>query len=359
MAAAARVPALMDELVEEIIVRLPPTEPANLFHAALVCKPWCRLISGPRFRRRFGELHRTPPMLGFLCNRIDVSRFVPTGAFRPPHADHRGWNAIDARHGRVLFRTSGWGPRRLLIWNPVTGEERQLPLVGPLLARDWNAAVLCAAGGACDHLNCHRGPFLVVLVATGDEHITLRVYSSETGSWSEPTYVAQFPNYKVDKLAVPAIVGNALHFVIDSSRRILKYDLATRETYVFLQPPVSYGYHTTIMTMEDGVLGVARMKGLSLSLWSWEAKSDGGMGWAQIRAIDLAKLLSVNAHSVCSDFVVFAHGVGIFFVGTDDGLFSFDLKSGQVRKICEGDRRYNDIRGVVPYMSFYTPALEA
>ena len=106
------------------------------------------------------------------------------------------------------------------------------------------------------------------------------------------------------------------------------------------------------MTTEDGGLGVARMEGRRLSLWSMEANFNGSMGWAQIRAIDLVKLLSVDAHSNFSDFVGFAHGVGIFFVGTDDGLFSFDLKSGWVRKVCEGGCHY---RGVIPYMSFYTP----
>jgi len=86
-----------------------------------------------------------------------------------------------------------------------------------------------------------------------------------------------------------------------------------------------------------------------------EANFNGSMGWAQIRAIDLVKLLSVNVQSNRCDFVGFAHGVGILFVGILDGLFSFDLKSGQVRRVCEGGCHYDGIRGVVPYMSFYTP----
>ena len=40
---------LMEELVEEVLLRFPPAEPASLVRAALVCKPWCRLISGRRF----------------------------------------------------------------------------------------------------------------------------------------------------------------------------------------------------------------------------------------------------------------------------------------------------------------------
>lgn len=71
--------------------------------------------------------------------------------------------------------------------------------------------------------------------------------------------------------------------------------------------------------------------------------------------IDLPKLLSIDANSICSDFLGFAHGVGVIFVGTGDGLFSFDLKSGQVRNVCEAACYFNGIHGVVPFMSFHTP----
>jgi hypothetical protein len=51
----------MEELVEEILLRLPPADPVSLVHGALVCKSWCRLVTGAAFRRRFREFHRTPP----------------------------------------------------------------------------------------------------------------------------------------------------------------------------------------------------------------------------------------------------------------------------------------------------------
>ena len=49
--------------------------------------------------------------------------------------------------------------------------------------------------------------------------------------------------------------------------------------------------------------------------------------------------------------VGFADGVALFFVQTVDGLFSIDLKSGQVKKVYNG----GDIDSVVPYMAFCTP----
>ncbi|TVU03854.1 hypothetical protein EJB05_50592, partial [Eragrostis curvula] len=53
-------PALMEELVEDILLRFPPDDPAPLFRAALVCKAWCRLISGAAIRRQFHKIHQTP-----------------------------------------------------------------------------------------------------------------------------------------------------------------------------------------------------------------------------------------------------------------------------------------------------------
>ncbi|CAN6170606.1 unnamed protein product [Urochloa humidicola] len=88
----------MEELEEEILLRFPPHEPA------LVCKRWRRLVSGPGFRRRFRELHHTPPMLGLLCNSMEegnLSCFLHSvAAFRAPDADLGGYRALDARHGR-------------------------------------------------------------------------------------------------------------------------------------------------------------------------------------------------------------------------------------------------------------------
>ncbi|WVZ50922.1 hypothetical protein U9M48_002127 [Paspalum notatum var. saurae] len=99
---------LMEEIVEEILIRLPPQNPACLARASFVCKRWCRLISFPRFRHRFREFHHTLPMLGFLCNvTVDggdlTARFVPTAASCAQLAERPRRIVLDARHGRVLL----------------------------------------------------------------------------------------------------------------------------------------------------------------------------------------------------------------------------------------------------------------
>lgn len=112
---------LIEAMVEEILLRFPPDDPASLVRAALVCKPWCRLVAGRGFRRRFREFHRTAPVLGLLFNSMDkghfeedVVRFIPTATFPRTKNYHLNRRAVDARHGRVLLRTMVWDCNDLL-----------------------------------------------------------------------------------------------------------------------------------------------------------------------------------------------------------------------------------------------------
>ncbi|KAF8664320.1 hypothetical protein HU200_054870 [Digitaria exilis] len=55
----------------------------------------------------------------------------------------------------------------LVVWDPITDDRRELPLP-PRFTFTWTTAVLCAATGDCDHLDCHRGgPFVVVFLGSG------------------------------------------------------------------------------------------------------------------------------------------------------------------------------------------------
>ncbi|XP_066319788.1 uncharacterized protein [Miscanthus floridulus] len=191
-------PALTDDLIDQVPLRFPPQEPERLVRATLVCKRWFRLISDPSFRRRFREYHRAAPMLGLLCTDSSGSRFVPTSTVPLPCAVLPvNGRAIDARHGRVLLNTaSSWdftfncSGDDLVVWDPITGEHHRLPkLLDHMYPHPypfcccWTAAVLCAAaGGGCNHLDCHRGPFLVVFVCTSSREAFASVYSSEAGA---------------------------------------------------------------------------------------------------------------------------------------------------------------------------------
>ncbi|CAN6209177.1 unnamed protein product [Urochloa humidicola] len=353
--------ALMDEIVEEILIRLAPDDPASLLRAAAVCRRWRAVASAPVFRRRFAERHRAPPMLGFLANLRDgdegdrydyVSRFVPATRFRPRRADRRDRRALDARHGRVLLTTAPWGPN-LEVWDPITDEVRELPAPPLREPYSWNAAVLCAAHGTCSHLDCRRGPFLVVFVDSGTEGVDMGVYvySSEAGIWSGPTYGPPCPTYGVEMVPA-ALVGNGLYFLIDATNSILKYDLAARSVSEIDLPLGFRSDFAVLTTLLNGGLGFARVENYRLWLWSMETGPLGDAIWVQNRSIELETLLQVDASSIQNDYVGFAHGVGVFFVGTEDAWFSIDLKSGQVREEDCGD---GHTHGVIPYTVFYTP----
>ncbi|KAM0869802.1 hypothetical protein ACQ4PT_040443 [Festuca glaucescens] len=191
---------------------------------------------------------------------------------------------------------------------------------------DWvtvpdDAAVLCAVDD-CDHLDCHGGPFLVVHVGTDEDGVALICWPK-------------------------AHVGNALYFPCTSSTIILRYDLSTQELSMITWPAMykwENANHILIRT-EDGVLGCASLQESRLELWSMESRTDGSVKWVLSRVVELENWLP----SPPSHVTRFADGVGIFFVRTNLGIFTVELKSGRVKKIS------NSKVQVIPYMSFYTP----
>uniref|UniRef100_K3YKT2 Uncharacterized protein n=1 Tax=Setaria italica TaxID=4555 RepID=K3YKT2_SETIT len=353
-------PELMEELIEEILLRFPPSDPASLVRAALVSTSWCRIVSGAAFRRRFRAFHRTAPLLGFLCDsRVKMDGFrwdgvlVPTSSAFRPREPFAWWQPLDARHGRVLFHDCSSSSYRPHVWNPITDACITLPEM-PNDDRDdislrwtsrWTSAVLCAAAatGECDHLDCHDGPFTVVI----------------SGRWSEPTY-ADCRNYSIS-WDHSVLMGNALYFKFDTNNcGILRYDLGTREmTMMDLHLPRYEDYDASsvpsiqLMTTEGGRrLGFIRLEDTRLCLWSRDDEAD--VGWAPNRVIELEKLLPFDVSLAYDTFLLgFAEGVGVIFMRVGDGVFTVDLKSSKVMKVYEGS-----INSVVPYMSFRTPGTD-
>ena len=205
-------------MAPEILLRLPPDAPTRLVRASLVCWRWRHLLTDPAYLRRYRAFHRTPSMLGFVLNLKQhyqgMAQLVPTSSFRPAASDRPGLNVLDARHGRVLLPTAQG--QRLVVWDPVKGEEFNIPRV-PAYALGFNAVVLCAAVG-CDHLDCHGGgPFLVALVGSAEEGgIALATaYSSETRQWSHMISV-QSPGLLTDDGGHTAVVGDKVYVPVMS-----------------------------------------------------------------------------------------------------------------------------------------------
>ncbi|KAL6647188.1 hypothetical protein ACP70R_014625 [Stipagrostis hirtigluma subsp. patula] len=265
-------PELLEDLVEEALIRCPPDDPARLVRAALVCKQWCRVVSGAGFRRRYRQLHGSPPVLGFFHLRDDATHFMPTTSFRPRPATLptiRDWHLMDARHGRALFREAV-SSHCLHVSNPITGESRKLPtLLLPSTPANLTAALLCTTDG-CDHLDCPSGPFMVVrLVTDGFMNTTARVYSSETATWSETASNAVHPQFP---LFSGTLAGDALYYLLSGTARILGYDVGKHELSVVRLPSKCYAH---CLTSEDGALGFATMQDEKLHMWSREACQNG------------------------------------------------------------------------------------
>ncbi|CAM0903915.1 unnamed protein product [Alopecurus aequalis] len=351
-------PPLPHELLEEILLRLPPDDPGCLFRASLVCKAWRSRLTGPAFPRLYREFHGTPPLLGFFENDETVfCWFDPlstTSPFLPVHPDHRDLLALDSRHGLVLLHTLGphHEPLGVVVWDPVSRRKWELPY--PDFADHVNIpdtwAVLCAVDG-CDHLDCHGGPFLVVYLGTDEDGVAhASVYSSEARAWN-PVTSCEHPGSFLEVIPgwPKALVGNALYFSCAPSTIILRYDFFIQEISIITWPSMYKWEHCEhiLMKTEDNVLGCASLQESRLELWSMESGTDGAVKWVLSRVVALHNWLPSRFSFFYMTRV--AEGVGVFFVQTNLGMFTVELKSGRVKKISNSQNQ------VIPYMSFYTP----
>ncbi|CAL5091605.1 unnamed protein product [Urochloa decumbens] len=370
---------LIDDVTAEILLRLPPDEPEHLFRAALVCKPWLRVLCDPDFRRRYRAYHGAAPLLGLL-HRLQVLQGFPADRFASttkmpdfprPGSHGRHPYPLDCRHGRVLIqmrRTVGEMKLVYLVWDPVTGDRRVVPVphIDSLIE---TAAVFCAADG-CDHLDCHGGPFRVAFMATDDDEeiVKASVYSSETGVWSAPVslgsdcecYVKHMEDaIRDDVFRIPyvqprraAVIGDEIYFTLRQGHAIVKYDRANN-CLSMINPPLQSAYGIALMVLDGSSLGFVYTGGSSLYLWSREVSSERTAEWVQCRVIELKTTIPVVDPGQVPLVVGSAEGVGAIFISTDAGLFTIELKSGRVRKVGKPGVYFS----VLPYMSFYTPGI--
>jgi len=282
---------------------------------------------------------------------------VPTSAFCSPIVDHSDCRALDVRHGRVLLYHQELGMEGVLVVrDPITHEQRRIPMPNLGLNRStWKAAVVCATtadadAGSCDHFDCHRGSFLVVLVASYIPDIRIWTYSSDAGSWSDPVEYQRHGSY-VDYSVPITLVGSTIFFGFWSNKIALKYDLEStkRSIDVVELPLLPFRQLVVLRTTEDGRLGLATVHESKLYMWSMEPEADGG--WTCNRVIELEMLLRRNAILTEPDLVGFVERIGVIFLKADDVLFRVDLNTEKVENVYQRRGIYT----VVPYMSFCTP----
>ncbi|TVU43810.1 hypothetical protein EJB05_10307, partial [Eragrostis curvula] len=359
---------LTEELIEEILVRFPADDPASLVGAALVCKPWCRLVCSQGFRRRFTEFHRRrTPVLGFFCrvrprpSSSEEVRFVPTSpSFRRlPHAMMPNWHPVDALHGRVLLYHVVDLDLRLIVCNPITGQVWRMPPTVPQLQyKGWNAALLCSSAES----------FRVVVVATTvDGFTSARIYSSsEHHAWGMPIASStQRACVSTGGCVARNNDNSAVYFMCRRNYGILEYDSCKQQLSFIGLPSQCELEHKCIalMTAEDGGLGFAMIdvhRDSKLFTWSRRDHNDPCNSWTQEREFDLDELFPLDVlftpRAGATRVVAVVNAFTDVFIGTIHGIFTVDLNLGKVTQIHHSSHSC-DIRQVVPYAAFCTPVV--
>lgn len=383
--AAPPAPALAEVLLGEIIHRFPPDDPACLFRATAVCRAWRAFVTNADVIRRYRAFHEAPPVLGLLQNRDPAAawgpeppprervqpRFFATAALprsiRLPNIQGDYPHVLDCRHGRVLVHTLF--PLRLVVCNPITGQQQFLPAYPLLLYSCFSAAVLCAVGD-CDHLHCGGGAFRVVFTATlntsthdqadpDDPDFTwASLYSSETGVWTDPTVIHPGPLMvdSNDVMGPSLLAGGAVYCTLDlaNSRTVLRYDLGGGAALSVMNMPPLFRTRrdTFLVTVEGGGLGFAAVEeNYRLRLWSWNE----GVS-ALWREIDLTMMIPFTIGGPTTELKVigFAEMSRVIFVIANGVIVStLELESGEISEV--------RVRGtlnsttIFPFESFYTP----
>lgn len=333
---------------------------------SLVSRRLYRAVSDPFFRLRLHELHRTPPVLGFLHNRDDedIPRFVHSTASAFPLAapdDNPSWEVVvDCRHGRALFLIHYQVARELLIWEPITGAQHRVPVPAAFENLCPTAAVFCPVEG-CSHYNCIGGPFRVVFVFAVDDNdeakffTSASVYSSETGTWGEVTRILNRAVCFSSPYRSSVLVWRSLFYFMADGSDILEYDLDSH-ALARLESPDPYTDTFSLMVAEDGGLGVCKVSDpQQLKLWSWQESDDDDTDGQSVlsRVIYLGNLLPNGAlplSSLSKRVLFFAEVANVIFVTTDDGVFTIELQSERAKKVCD-----HHFWCLVPVVSFYTP----
>lgn len=358
-------PELNHDAVTEILLRFPPDDPACLIRAALVCKPWHRILTGPAFVGRYREFHRTPPLLGFLRTgfhkdlKAYVQCFVPTAAAPPfpkTPPDCRDSNVVDCRHGRVLLQA--FHEDDFLVWDPITGDREKVQKPS-IPCNCYSAAVLCATAG-CDHHNCHSGPFRVLILGLDDTRgpVHACVYTSETRAWGTPVSLHADVDSWFD-MNCGALIGDQLYYRV-LHNTMVEYHLGKNcLSLIDLPDPNNCGSCNSVpMLMEDGSLGFACTTDSILYLWSRKVRPDGVAGWVQRKVVELEleKLVPTRSQKkgkLVPRLISAAQGADVVFMTTSVGIFMYDFKSGKARKVGEKFTTQREV--LVPFMSFYTP----
>ncbi|KAM0924591.1 hypothetical protein ACQ4PT_004575 [Festuca glaucescens] len=341
MAAACRDwPLLPDDITRDIFARIQPDDPLYFFRVSHLCKDWRRALSDPDFARRLHERNAAPLLFGFLHDRDD-DEHLPTffrtlaSPFSPKDVpDRRDWRVLDYRHGRALFiskRDGELGRKELLIWDPMTGLQRRVPVVPQASQSSYpGAAVVCAAPGCNHRPGCNGGEFQVALLFSDDDP----QLDDEADEEEAPPQIKEDFGDRSSVLA-----GKSLYFLSDGLV-ILEFDLSANTLSEIALPDMEdfcdRDSSPLLVHDQNGGIGIVVATYGNMFIWSRDATDDGDVSWSLTRTFDHSDLLGsigINDQSLLG----FVEGSSVIFVATSEGTFTFDLTSGLAKMVAEED----------------------
>ncbi|XP_071680653.1 uncharacterized protein [Lolium perenne] len=365
-----------DDILREILLRLPPT-PSSLARASAVCTRWRGLLADPKFHRQLCARHRNPPLLGsFVPNDDDGQRIVfapmldPPDRIPPPRFDlgrcGHNTDVLGCRHGRVLVKTRVWDadgglPSRVIVCDPITGDQRTVAFPPDLGRVSVNGAVLCAAAESDPghmHGSCHSSPFKLVLVTMYRRHpnrLLACVYSSNTGLWGD-LISSESPSDIHGKPAV--LIGNRLYWLSVINGSILEFDLDENRIAVMMGPPVTHDercINHQIIKAENGAVGYAMLVYPSLIMWKRDVDAHGVTTWVPWKIIGMDTTPGHPPRTERRDRIQgYDEDTDVVLLHVNGTVYMLDLKSLQSTML-SGPLIH--IGAYHPLRCFYTPVI--
>jgi hypothetical protein len=367
-------PLDVDDLLHEIMLRLPP-QPPYLLRASTVSKRWRSLATDPKFLRRFPIHHQKPPLLGvFSCTRggmsfsstLDPPYRIPPERFSMRPRIRSSQMCLDVRHGRVLINDDMRS--RVIVWDPIT-DDRRVVAFPPQFSHMGihSGAVLCAAGDLGHvHGACHSSPFKVVAIISNEHdddlsdedddyepEVLASVYSSETDMWSDLISTG-FLGRGIDISLRSTLVGNTLYWLLESTF-MLKFDLEAQRAAVtgrFAGAP--RGGNLQIIQAEDGTVGFAALCDFHyrrcLQIWDRKIDSYGFPTGVLRQTVELQKILGLESRIDGKSYILhYMEDVQAILLQVHSSVYMIQLESLQPKKLFES----TDNCIYRPFTSFY------
>ncbi|XBH96444.1 hypothetical protein VPH35_086830 [Triticum aestivum] len=393
-AASSPAPALdggviLEEMLEEILLRLPP-QPSSLPRASLVCTRWRRILCSPGFLRRVREHHgrsKPPPLLGFfdeafcrdkrpIFKPTTMGRWdrIPPARFSAPWIRGEGWAFLGCRHGLALLICQK--RREAVVWDPLTGHQRRLAFPPGFCRKKGrlvqNAAVMCTAAVEDGHVHgdCRFTPFRLALVGSDSDgtHNFACLYQSESGVWGDVVSLETTRSTCVC-VAKPSVLVRISFCWLVSEGGILEFDFESQSLVVIQKPAdvnvVGYHWSFLVVRTQHSGLGLAVFpepdcqsgdcqSGI-IQLWERKSNRDDVVGWELPKTIQLDGLFSFELTGKSKAVMMqgYDEDSNAILLSTFYGEYMLQLESTQFIYLIEHQSNYIRTRTYYPYRNFY------